>query len=578
MRGLASTLAILSLAIPTIASLNPDTHAQHPFTSSQTQTQEEKLVQVERYDDQQVWRIDWSDHSAVNKRQIMEVIELLDLDVWHTTRSSIDVRLNAQQRAIMGNIVSPALFSPFITDLQSLVDLSLDASDSHSDDDHDLGSPEEEKAGKRDLDEVSSRIFEELLKKKKKKKGGKGKKRPQPSIPPIKIDPFNLTTIDTPFHDNFHPLKEMYKFGKTLIATFNGTRGIDIKELNLGKTFEGNIIKGWSVKMHPDQNGTNPPKDPNPTPQPIPEPDPEDPEPTPEPLPDDPEGDPTPGLSLLNKMKKREMHGEDEDLDGVELEFVVQSGQHGREWVGPSSALYFLHHLLLRATTEPNSDAAILLKSFRFTIIPQINPDGYAYSREKSRLWRKNRQDVGGKGNCLGIDLNANWGYKWRASKATACSEGYGGKEAFEAYETKAISEYLSSAAERGNRVRAFVDLHSYGQLFMFPFAHSCDDFPPDAEMLMEAGLGVAKAMRTQQGEGYEAGQACDLTYRAPGDAIDYTYGVTDVRWSYSAELRDTGTYGFMLPPKLIRPTADEVTAGLMYLAKFIYALEVNPP
>nr|XP_018260376.1 uncharacterized protein I303_07294 [Kwoniella dejecticola CBS 10117]OBR82534.1 hypothetical protein I303_07294 [Kwoniella dejecticola CBS 10117] len=520
MRGLASTLAILSLAIPTIASLNPDTHAQHPFTSSQTQTQEEKLVQVERYDDQQVWRIDWSDHSAVNKRQIMEVIELLDLDVWHTTRSSIDVRLNAQQRAIMGNIVSPALFSPFITDLQSLVDLSLDASDSHSDDDHDLGSPEEEKAGKRDLDEVSS---------------GKGKKRPQPSIPPIKIDPFNLTTIDTPFHDNFHPLKEMYKFGKTLIATFNGTRGIDIKELNLGKTFEGNIIKGWS-------------------------------------------GDPTPGLSLLNKMKKREMHGEDEDLDGVELEFVVQSGQHGREWVGPSSALYFLHHLLLRATTEPNSDAAILLKSFRFTIIPQINPDGYAYSREKSRLWRKNRQDVGGKGNCLGIDLNANWGYKWRASKATACSEGYGGKEAFEAYETKAISEYLSSAAERGNRVRAFVDLHSYGQLFMFPFAHSCDDFPPDAEMLMEAGLGVAKAMRTQQGEGYEAGQACDLTYRAPGDAIDYTYGVTDVRWSYSAELRDTGTYGFMLPPKLIRPTADEVTAGLMYLAKFIYALEVNPP
>lgn len=51
-------------------------------------------------------------------------------------------------------------------------------------------------------------------------------------------------------------------------------------------------------------------------------------------------------------------------------------------------------------------------------------------------------------------------------------------------------------------------------RLVMFPFAHSCDDFPPDAEMLMEAGLGVAKAMRTRQGEGYQAGQACDLTYR----------------------------------------------------------------
>jgi len=29
---------------------------------------------------------------------------------------------------------------------------------------------------------------------------------------------------------------------------------------------------------------------------------------------------------------------------------------------------------------------------------------------------------------------------------------------------------------------------------------------------------------------------------RAPGDAIDFAYGVADVRWSYSAELRDTGT------------------------------------
>jgi extracellular matrix protein 14 len=48
----------------------------------------------------------------------------------------------------------------------------------------------------------------------------------------------------------------------------------------------------------------------------------------------------------------------------------------------------------------------------------------------------------------------------------------------------------------------------------MFPFAYSCDDFPPDAEMLEEAALGVGKAMRTRHGEGYQAGQACDLTYR----------------------------------------------------------------
>lgn len=48
----------------------------------------------------------------------------------------------------------------------------------------------------------------------------------------------------------------------------------------------------------------------------------------------------------------------------------------------------------------------------------------------------------------------------------------------------------------------------------MFPYAYSCDDFPPDAEMLMEAGLGVAKAMKKSGGQAYQAGQACDLTYR----------------------------------------------------------------
>lgn len=88
----------------------------------------------------------------------------------------------------------------------------------------------------------------------------------------------------------------------------------------------------------------------------------------------------------------------------------------------------------------------------------------------------------------------------------------------------------------------------------MFPFAYSCEDFPADAENLMEAGLGAAKAMRMREGEAYQTGQACDLTYRygnacllklthrAAGDAMDFAYATAEVRWSYSLEMRDTGT------------------------------------
>lgn len=74
-----------------------------------------------------------------------------------------------------------------------------------------------------------------------------------------------------------------------------------------------------------------------------------------------------------------------------------------------------------------------------------------------------------------GIDLNTNWGYQWQAPEGTsACSDAYQGAYAFEAYETRAVADYLANGTEwkhgkheveKVRKVRAFVDLHSYGQL-----------------------------------------------------------------------------------------------------------------
>lgn len=57
-------------------------------------------------------------------------------------------------------------------------------------------------------------------------------------------------------------------------------------------------------------------------------------------------------------------------------EFVLMGGSHGREWIAPSSLLYFAHHLLV------NSEAPgvkPLLKVLDFTIIPVLNVDGYEF-------------------------------------------------------------------------------------------------------------------------------------------------------------------------------------------------------
>ena len=47
------------------------------------------------------------------------------------------------------------------------------------------------------------------------------------------------------------------------------------------------------------------------------------------------------------------------------------------------------------------------------------------------------------------------------------------------------------------------------------------------------------------------------------GTTKDYAYGHLNVRYTFSIELRDTGKYGFLLPSRLIAPTAREVFEGI---------------
>ena len=58
----------------------------------------------------------------------------------------------------------------------------------------------------------------------------------------------------------------------------------------------------------------------------------------------------------------------------------------------------------------------------------------------------------------------------------------------------------------------------------------------------------------------------------ASGGSEDWTYGVLGVKYSFSVELRDTGRYGFLLPPDQIIPTGEETFEGLKAL---VGAMEV---
>ncbi|KAG8735723.1 putative metallocarboxypeptidase ecm14 [Ceratobasidium sp. 414] len=255
---------------------------------------------------------------------------------------------------------------------------------------------------------------------------------------------------------------------------------------------------------------------------------------------------------------------------------VIQGAQHAREWIATSTALYLAHALV--APKNETGSLRHLLDRNDFTIIPVPNPDGYAYTWSTDRLWYKNRMDVlpgtstPKLDDCKGIDMNRNWGYEWNSSSIdeNPCSHWYPGAYPFQAPEVTAIANYI----RRTPKIRAFVDLRSYGQKLMYPYSFSCDQIPPHAEDIIEAALGATKSLRETHNVPYTSGASCELLYPAPGNIIDWMYGDAKVKYSYSLMLRDTGTYGFMLPPRWIQPVGEETAAAVQSLVKFIGDLD----
>lgn len=106
---------------------------------------------------------------------------------------------------------------------------------------------------------------------------------------------------------------------------------------------------------------------------------------------------------------------------GVNPIIFIDSGTHAREWAGIQSSLYFLHQLVENSTVGDE-----LLNKVDYVFVNVVNVDGFIYSWEEDRLWRKNRRYVNY--TCTGIDLNRNYAYMWRYSPNSCPTNGYSGE------------------------------------------------------------------------------------------------------------------------------------------------------
>ena len=66
----------------------------------------------------------------------------------------------------------------------------------------------------------------------------------------------------------------------------------------------------------------------------------------------------------------------------------LESGIHAREWIAPAVATYLVNELMTNTTNPPE-----YLDKINWYFIPSANPDGYSWSWDHDRLWRKTRSD-----------------------------------------------------------------------------------------------------------------------------------------------------------------------------------------
>ncbi|GAB7333491.1 hypothetical protein MBLNU13_g05081t1 [Cladosporium sp. NU13] len=265
---------------------------------------------------------------------------------------------------------------------------------------------------------------------------------------------------------------------------------------------------------------------------------------------------------------------------------LITAGLHAREWISTSTANYIAYTLITGFGKVPAITR--MLQDFDFVIIPTLNPDGYVYTWETDRLWRKNRQQTSIR-FCQGMDLDHSFGFHWDGSSTAGnpCSESYAGEKAFEAVEAKQLADWARNETDsNGVEFIGLMDLHSYSQQILYPYSFSCSEVAPGLEDLEELGYGLQKAIRHANGHVYEVLPACEGNAVAAGasakksylpqmenrggSGLDWFYHEMRVRWAYQLKLRDRGTYGFLLPKEHIIPTGKEMVDAIMYFGEFL--------
>lgn len=265
-------------------------------------------------------------------------------------------------------------------------------------------------------------------------------------------------------------------------------------------------------------------------------------------------------------------------VSGPKPKLFVMSALHAREYTTAELNTRFGEYLVEHYGVD--ADATWLLDHHEVHLLLQANPDGRKQA-EAGMYWRKNTNEAycAADSPFRGADLNRNFPFQWGCcggSSTYQCNETYRGPSAASEPETQAVRDYVRAefADRRGHALSAaapitttgvFLDLHSHGELVLWPWGFTGEP-APNGTALQTLGRKLAYF------NDYEPQQAADL-YPTDGTTDGFAYGELGV----AAFAFEMGTQFFQSCTAFEATVYPDNLAALAYAAKAAQAPYLIP-
>jgi hypothetical protein len=216
--------------------------------------------------------------------------------------------------------------------------------------------------------------------------------------------------------------------------------------------------------------------------------------------------------------------GARDKVDGSRPAVLYSSTQHAREWIS-AEVNRRLMFWFIDGWRSNDREIRNLLRQHELWFVLVANPDGYEYTFETERLWRKNLRDNNGDGQITigdGVDLNRNfpnhWAYDEEGSSSIPSSETYRGTAPVSEPETAALKGLLDDI---GFAFQA--NWHSAGDWLLYAEGWQIGTPTADDPIYFALSGNLDKPAI----DGFHPGLSSDVLYVTNGETTAYSHGAT---------------------------------------------------